>query len=62
VDDRVLVLKRIHVTYRLEVDEDADREKIERSHEIHASRCPVARSIGAAVDITTDIEVLGSGA
>jgi hypothetical protein len=44
------VLKRIHVTYRLTIRPDADREGIERVHGFHAERCPVYRSIAAARD------------
>ncbi len=57
-EDGVLILKRVHVTYRLLADPDADRDKIERAFEHHMPRCPVYRSIGAAVDITTSLEVV----
>jgi uncharacterized OsmC-like protein len=50
----VLVLKRIHVRYGLQADEEK-REAIERAHEHHHSRCPVYRSIGGSVDITTEL-------
>ena len=54
-DGNVLVLRRVHVTYRLSVD-PAKRESVERVHAVHADRCPVARSIGGSVGITTSIE------
>jgi uncharacterized OsmC-like protein len=54
-DGSVLVLKRVHVTYKLTVDPSA-RETVERVHEMHADRCPVARSIGGSVGITTSID------
>lgn len=57
VDRGVLLLRRIHVRYRLRVDPEADREAIERAHAAHASSCPVARSIGGSVVITTEIDV-----
>ena len=57
VDDGVLVIKRIHVRYDLRIDADADREKVERAFAHHMPRCPVYRSIGAAVEITTSLEV-----
>lgn len=50
------MLKRIHVTYRLAVDADTDRSVVERVLGFHAERCPVARSIGGSVHITTSIE------
>ena len=56
-EDGVLVLERVHVTYRLRVDPDADRDKVQRAFDHHMPRCPVYRSIGAAVDITTSLEV-----
>jgi uncharacterized OsmC-like protein len=54
------VLRRIHVVYDLQVDDDADRDAIERCHGFHQERCPVARSIGGSVDITTDIRIRGT--
>jgi uncharacterized OsmC-like protein len=53
----VLVIKRIHVRYRLRVDPDADRAAIERAFEHHPSRCPVYRSISAAIAISTELEL-----
>ncbi len=54
-DGSVLVLRRVHVKYTLKVPEDK-RETVERVHEIHADRCPVARSIKGAIEVTTEIE------
>ncbi|NND02601.1 MAG: hypothetical protein HKN91_07425 [Acidimicrobiia bacterium] len=55
-DGKVLVVKRIHVTYTLHgVETDEDRETVERVHGFHATYCPVARSIEAAIDITTEL-------
>lgn len=51
----VLVIKRIHVTYHLRGAEN-QKETVERVHGFHAERCPVARSIGGSIDITTDLE------
>ena len=56
----MLVIKRIHVVYRLQVDPDADREKIQRAFEHHMPRCPVYRSIGAAIECTTALELVDS--
>ena len=53
----MLVIKRIHVRYHLRLDPDTDREKVERAFSHHMPRCPVYRSIGAAVEITTSLEV-----
>jgi uncharacterized OsmC-like protein len=56
LEDKVLVLKRIEVRYRLKIPEDK-HEVAERVHEVHHRSCPVARSIGAAVDISTRLEL-----
>jgi uncharacterized OsmC-like protein len=58
VEDGVLVIKRIHVRYLLKVDPDVDRSKVERSFEHHMPRCPVYRSIGAAIECTTELELV----
>ena len=54
VDQKVLVIKRIHVKYRLRVPEDR-RETAERVHEFHAGFCPVAKTIEGCVDISTEL-------
>jgi uncharacterized OsmC-like protein len=56
VEDKVLVIKRIRVKYRLMECPDHKREAAERAHRLHASRCPVAKSIGGSIQITTDLE------
>jgi len=57
-EDGVLVIKRIHVVYSLRLEPDADRAKVERAFEHHMGRCPVYRSIGAAIEITTSLELV----
>jgi organic hydroperoxide reductase OsmC/OhrA len=54
-DGGVLVLRRVHVTYKLRVPDDA-RETAERVHEMHADGCPVARSIKGAIEVSTNVE------
>jgi uncharacterized OsmC-like protein len=56
LEDKVLVIKTIHVRYRLGGCPDDKREAAERSHAFHASRCPVAKSIGSCIAITTELE------
>jgi uncharacterized OsmC-like protein len=41
----------------LEVDDDADRAAIDRVLDFHADRCPVARSVRGAIDISTSVEL-----
>jgi uncharacterized OsmC-like protein len=55
IEEKVLVIKRIHVRYTLTGCPDDKREAAERSHAFHASRCPVAKSIGSSIAITTEL-------
>ena len=52
-EERVLVLRRIHVAYTLDAPESA-RELVERVHAMHHGYCPVHRSIAPAIAITTE--------
>jgi uncharacterized OsmC-like protein len=52
----VLVVRRIHVTYRLAAD-PAQRPAVERVLGLHADRCPVARTIRNCVAISTSLEL-----
>jgi uncharacterized OsmC-like protein len=54
-EEGVLVIKRIHVILRLKADASA-RETAERVHGIFADRCPVYRSLKAAIRITTELD------
>ena len=51
----MLVIKRIHVEYRLRLDSDVDREKVQRAFDLHPSKCPVYRSISGCIDVTTSL-------
>ena len=55
----MLVIKRIHVTYRLAGTGEADRETIDRVLGFHADYCPVARSIRDSIEVTTSLELAG---
>jgi len=57
-EDGVLVIKRIHVVYKLALDGEADREAVKRAFERHMPYCPVYRSIGSAIEITTALELV----
>ncbi len=52
----MLVIKRIHVTYRGLTVAAEDRAKVERVLAVHADGCPVARSLRGAIEITTKLE------
>ena len=56
-EDGVLILRRIQVVYKLQAPKDK-RETIERVHGFHAKHCPVYRSLEAAIDITTELEIV----
>ena len=53
LEGKVLVIKRIHVSYTgVEVPEDK-REAAERALATHHRACPVSRSIEAGIEIST---------
>ncbi len=53
LEGKVLVIKRIAVTYTGLQVADADRDKAERVLAVHADGCPVARSLRGSIEITT---------
>jgi uncharacterized OsmC-like protein len=55
-EGKILLLRRIHVTYELKLDA-SQKETAERVHALHAQNCPVARSIGDSVKISTSLEM-----
>lgn len=55
-EDGVLVIRRIHIHYKLKADE-ANRAAINRAFETHPPKCPVYRSISNTIDITTELTV-----
>jgi organic hydroperoxide reductase OsmC/OhrA len=55
VEDRVIVLRRIHVTAHLRA-KSSHRETVERLFPLFASKCPVHRSIEKAIAITTELD------
>ena len=56
---KVLVVRRIHVTYRGISVADDQREAFDRALAAHPDACPVARSLRGAIEITTSF---GDGA
>ena len=55
----MLVLKRIHVRYTLQVDADADRDRIQRAFEHYKPKCPVYRSISKSIAVTDELRLEG---
>ncbi len=52
----MLVVKRVHVTYRLSGVEEEQKSTVERVLAFHADKCPVARSISPQIAVTTAVE------
>ncbi len=53
-EDGVLIIERIHVVLRLKAPEQS-RETAERVHGFYAAKCPVYRSLEAAIAITSEL-------
>jgi uncharacterized OsmC-like protein len=51
-EDGVLVIRRIHVQMTLRTAETT-RETVDRVHSVFASRCPIFKSLRAAIEITS---------
>lgn len=56
LDGKVLVIRRIRVTYSLRLD-PAQRETAERVLEFHVDACPVARTLRGCIAISTALEM-----
>ncbi len=55
-DGSVLVIRRIHVNYKLRVpNPDEVRDTVARVLEMHVDKCPVALSIKGAIEVTTEV-------
>jgi uncharacterized OsmC-like protein len=55
LEEKVLVIKRIHVVYRLTTPRE-DKDKVDRAFAIHMDKCPVFRSLRAAIAISTELD------
>ena len=56
-DDGVLVIRRIHVEFKLNASEDS-RETVERVHGVFAGKCPVYRTLHTAIQITSSYTIV----
>jgi organic hydroperoxide reductase OsmC/OhrA len=56
LQDRIPVLSRIHVSYRLRIPEGS-RETVDRALDRHVSKCPTAVSLQGAVEVTWEAEI-----
>ena len=59
-EEGVLVIRRVHVAMRLEAPESV-RETVERVHGMYAMRCPLYRTLHAAISFTTSYELVAPG-
>jgi len=56
-EDKVMVIKRIHVSMRLVASADL-HDTIERVHGIYAMRCPLYRTLHTAIQLTSSYELV----
>jgi len=56
LEDGLPLLKEIVVHYRLRIPPEA-RETVDRALERHASKCPSARSLAGAIEVTWTAEI-----
>ncbi len=59
VVDRVVVLRKIHAHYTIRLPEGAPRDKVDRALSTHVAKCPTARSLEGAVEVTWSADVTG---
>jgi len=55
-EERVLVIRRIHVAMRLVAPEEI-RATVERVHGSYAMRCPLYRTLHKAIQLTSSVEL-----
>jgi uncharacterized OsmC-like protein len=55
-ENKVLIIKRIRVTYYLRTPE-SNHETAERVHGVHHQACPVYMSLYKAIDISTELRI-----
>jgi uncharacterized OsmC-like protein len=56
-EERVLVIRRIHVAMRLAAPEEI-RTTVERVHGSYAMRCPLYRTLHKAIQLTSSVELV----
>ena len=57
LEDGVLVIRRIHVDFTLAASQDLG-ETVERVHSFYVDKCPVYRSLRAAIQITSSYKLI----
>ena len=56
-EEGVLVIRRIHIAFNLRAPENV-RETVERVHGFFANKCPIFRSLHAAIEITSSYKLV----
>lgn len=56
LDGRMILLRRIHVHYELEIPAGS-REKVDRALATHVEKCPTARSLQTAVEVSWTADI-----
>ena len=56
-EERVLVIRRIHVAMRLIAPDEAKRT-VERVHATYAMRCPLYRTLHKAIQLTSSVDLV----
>ena len=56
-EERVLVIRRIHVAMRLAATEEI-RATVERVHGSYPMRCPLYRTLHKAIELTSSVELV----
>ena len=57
VVDRMVVLTKIHARYTIRLPAGAPRDKVDRALATHVAKCPTARSLEGAVEVTWTADV-----
>ena len=57
VVDRMVVLTKIHAHYTIRLPAGAPRDKVDRALDTHVAKCPTARSLEGAVEVTWSADV-----
>jgi uncharacterized OsmC-like protein len=57
LEDKVLVIRRIHVRMELKVTPE-QRETAERVHGFYANSCPLYRTLKTAIAITSELALM----
>lgn len=55
--ERIPLLQRIHVHYEMRLPAGTPRDKVDRALATHVDKCPTARSLKGAVEVTWSVDI-----